>query len=407
VARDRAGIACMLICAFIENLGIGVAIPAVPALISQISGEGLEASAAWSGWLLLIFALGQFLASPLIGALSDRFGRRPVLIVSTLAIGADFLISGTATSVLGLVVARALAGLLSATSAAAAAYVGDISNPETRARHFGQLSGAFMLGIIIGPILGGIAGANDPRLTFLVAAALAIAGGLLGLLFLPESLPAASRTAMRISQVNPFRPLNDLGALHGLRQMFAALLLVNIALDALPVIWTFYVMRRFGWSMSEAGYSISYMAFSAAIVTFWYTGALTRRLGAARTLTAGLLLTALSSFGYAWAPNRASLYVALSLGAVGAVAMPAFQTMLTGAAQPNSLGRLQGAIASTRSIASVVGPVLFTQCFEYYASPGATFNLPGAPFALAGLCALGAIPLAQAGLAKRRHAPPA
>jgi DHA1 family tetracycline resistance protein-like MFS transporter len=332
----------------------------------------------------------QFLFAPAIGNLSDRFGRRPVLILALVAIGIDYTITGLAPTIAWLFLGRLLSGMAGASYTTAGAYIADVTPPEKRAANFGLIGAAFGLGFIVGPALGGILGQYGVRLPFFVSAALAFANATYGYLILAESLPKEHRRKFEIWRANP------LGALLALRRfpyvlgLCGVIVLMRLAHDASPATWTYYTMLKFRWTTAEVGYSL--MAVGA--VTAVSYGGLTRliipRIGEVRAVYVGLAGGALAFAGFAFTTAGWMMYGWMLLFALASLAMPALNAIMSKEVGPSEQGELQGAIASVGSLTSVGAPLAMSYLFAYFTGDGAPLYFPGAAFLAASLCLVAA-----------------
>lgn len=389
MTTSRAALAFILLTVVIDSLGFGIIIPSMPSVIMELTGEPVTTAADWGGYLLAIYALLQFFFAPIFGNLSDRYGRRPVLLASLAAFGIDFLLTGLASSMTWLFIGRAVAGIFGASFAAAAAFIGDISNEDNRARHFGFIGAAWASGFTFGPPIGGFVAEHiDPRAPFFVAAALALANVVFGYFVLPESLTADKRRRFEWSRANPFGAFRSLAHLPMIAGLFVVVFLYQMAHDSLPAVWMYYTQEKFGWGESEMGLSLAFVGVMTFIVMGLMTGWVVPRLGERRAIAIGFLLMALGFFGYAFAPNGTMIYVAIAIGSLGGIANPAVQSVMSRQAGPSAQGELQGAVACLGSIAAVVSPLIMTRLFSHYSGPAAPVLFPGAPYFVSGLLVL-------------------
>ena len=389
---SRYALAFIFMTQLIDTIGLGIIIPVTPAIIKQLTGEELSGAAGWGGWLMFVYALMQFLCAPAIGNLSDRFGRRPVLIISLVALAIDYAITGAAPTIAWLFIGRFLSGIAGAAYPTVNAYIADVSPPEKRAANFGLTGAAFGIGFVIGPAIGGIIGDHwGPRAPFFVAAGFALANALFGLMVLKESLPPERRRKFEMWRANP------VGALHALRRfpMIVGLLgvtvLMRLAHDANPSTWTYYTMLKFHWTPAQVGYSL--MAVGA--LTAFSFGVLPRlivpRIGETRAVYVGLFFAALGYLGYAIAREPWMLYAWMAVWALGGIGGPALNAIMSRSVPANEQGELMGTLASAGSITSIVAPLLLTNLFAYFTSGRAPVYFPGASFAAAALFELGAL----------------
>jgi DHA1 family tetracycline resistance protein-like MFS transporter len=384
MTSSRAALTFVLLSVFIDSLGFGIIIPSLPGVIMKLTGEPVSTAADWSGYLMAVYALLQFFMAPVFGNLSDRFGRRPILLGSLFAFGVDFLLTGLATSMTWLFLGRAFAGVFGASFATAGAYIGDISDDTNRAKNFGLIGAAWGSGFTLGPVIGGfVAETFDVRAPFFVAAALALANVAFGFFALPESLPVERRRKFEWARANPFGAFKSLTHLPMVAGLLFAVLLYQIAHDSLPAVWMFYTQHKFGWGPSETGWSLTFVGVMTVIVMGGLTGYVVPRLGERRAIVFGFLLMTFGFLGYALAPQGWMIYPAIVLGSLGGIANPAMQSVMSRQAGPSSQGELQGAVASLASIAAIISPIFMTQLFSHYSAPEASVQLPGAPYLVA------------------------
>lgn len=383
---SRAALTFVLLSVFIDSLGFGIIIPSLPGVIMGLTGEPVSTAADWSGYLMAVYALLQFFMAPVFGNLSDRFGRRPILLGSLFAFGVDFLLTGLATSMAWLFAGRAFAGVFGASFATAGAYIGDISDDTNRAKNFGFIGAAWGSGFTLGPVIGGFVAEHfDVRAPFFAAAALAMANVAFGFFALPESLPPERRRKFEWARANPFGAFKSLTHLPMVAGLLFAVFLYQVAHDSLPAVWMFYTQLKFGWGPAEMGWSLTFVGVMTVIVMGGLTGVLVPKLGERRAIVVGFLLMTTGFLGYALVPQGWMIYPAIVLGALGGIANPAMQSVMSRQAGPSSQGELQGAVASIASIAAILSPIFMTQLFSYFSSPSAPVHLPGAPYLVSGL----------------------
>ena len=386
MTTSRAALTFVLLSLFIDSVGFGIIIPSMPTVIMQLTGEPVAVAARWSGYLLAVFALLQFFMAPVLGNLSDRYGRRPLLLISLAAFGVDFLLTGLATSMTWLFIGRAVAGIFGASFAAAGAYVGDISTDDNRAKNFGLIGAAWGSGFTLGPVIGGLVAEHiDPRAPFFVAAALALANVTFGWFVLRESLPVERRRKFEWLRANPFGAFRSLAHLPTVTGLLFAVFLYQMAHDSLPAVWMFYTQEKFGWGPSEVGWSLTFVGVMTVLVMGGLTGAVVPRLGERRSIVLGFALMALGFMGYAFATHGWMVYVAIAIASLGGIANPAVQSVMSRQVGPTSQGELQGAVASLNSVAAVMSPIFMTQLFSYFSTPAAPTVFPGAPYLVSGV----------------------
>ncbi len=394
----RHAMTFVVITVLIDVIGFGIIMPVLPSLLEIINPVGASENSMISGYLLFSYAVLQFFAAPVLGNLSDRFGRRNVLLASLFAYAVNYLIMGFATTLWVLFIGRVLTGVASATYATANAVIADVTPPEERAQNFGLLGMAFGVGFIIGPILGGLLGAWDVRAPFFLAAGLAFANTLYGFVVMKETLPATSRRAFSWARANPLGAILQLRAYPMLIGLIVALFLYNMAHHVYPANWNFYAMAKFDWSPLQVGVAMAYVGLFMAVVQGGLIRVVVPRLGPPRTAVVGFLGAAAAYLGIGFAQTELTLYVWLAVSALAGFVMPAVQAILTSQVPQNQQGELQGILASVASIGAIFGPITMTHVFGWFTSPQAPIHFPGAAFALAGLLTIVALFVFGAGV---------
>ncbi len=386
----------------IDTIGLGLIIPVAPGLIAELTHTSLSGAASWGGWLFFVYALMQFICAPIIGNLSDRFGRRPVLILSLAMLSFDYVLTGLSPNIIWLFIGRTLSGMAGAAFTTANAYIADVSPPEKRAANFGLVGAAFGMGFILGPALGGLLGEHfGLRVPFFVAGGLAAANALFGLLVLKESLPPERRRAFDWKRANPLGSLKSLKRYPALTAMFGTLVLLRLAHDSLPATWSYYTMLKFGWTAGDVGWSLVAVGVFSSISFAVLPRLLTPRLGETRSVFLGLAAGAIGYAGYAFAPSPAVLYAFMVVFCFGGVGGAALNAILSHLVPDNEQGELQGAIASIGSLTAVASPLIMTNLFAYFTSPRAPVHFPGASFLAAAVCEVGALAIFVAAGARR------
>jgi DHA1 family tetracycline resistance protein-like MFS transporter len=381
---------------FIDTVGLGIIIPVAPRIIAQLTGRDMSGAASWGGWLQTAFAAMLFLFSPLIGNLSDRYGRKPILIISLLALGVDYLITGLAPTIWWLFIGRILSGIAGASYTTANAFIADVSPPEKRAANFGLTGAAFGIGFVVGPALGGLLGQYGLRLPFFVSAGLAVANALFGLAVMKESLPPEKRRKFELWRANPVGSLIALKRYPAVFALVGIMVLMRIAHDANPVIWSYYVYLKFHWTTAQLGYAMAFLGIVMAFVFGFLTRIAIPKLGEHRAAYIGLFAGAIGFAGYAFATQGWMMYPWMLVWCLMGLAMPAINGIISLHVPATEQGELQGALASVGGITSVVAPVLLTSVFAYFTGVHAPVYFPGAAFLAAGLLlALAAILLVR------------
>lgn len=376
----RNAIVFVVITVLLDVIGFGLIMPVLPTLLMQLTGKSVSAAAVDAGWLAFAYAATQFVAAPVLGGLSDRFGRRPVLLAAIAAFGLDYIVMGFAPTLGWLFLGRLVAGVCGASFTPAYAFVADVSPPEKRAQNFGLVSAAFGVGFILGPAIGGLLGALGPRAPFFVAAAISLANFVYGWFVLPESLPPERRRPFDLKRANP------LGALLHVRRhpmvggVLVALFLWMLAHQVMPSTWPFYGKYRFGWPEATIGASLAAAGAVMALSQATLLRVLVPRLGERRTALTGIAIACLGYLGYATATQSWMMFAWLSTWLFGAMVMPSTNGFLSHRVPPNAQGELQGAIACLYSLSSIVGPPFMSHVFERFTAPNAPVHLPGASF---------------------------
>lgn len=396
MAKNRQpALGFIFITLLLDVIGFGIIIPVVPKLISGMIGSDLSHASVYSGWLMFSFSVMQFIFSPIMGSLSDRFGRRPVLLSSLFAFGLNYLIIAFAPNMVWLFTGRILAGITGASFSTATAYVADISTPKKRAQNFGLIGAAFGLGFIIGPVLGGILGEISIRLPFLVAAGLTLLNWIYGYFILPESLPAENRRAFDIRRANPVGSLKLLRKYPVISGMIGSVLCIMVASFATQSTWAYFTMESFHWTESMVGYSLGLVGLLMAIVQGVLVRVINPKLGTVRSIYFGLIFYSLGFVLTAFAPQGWMVMVIMIPFSLGGLADPAAQSIISNQVPANEQGELQGALTSLRSITSIIGPILMTSLFSEFTAKNAPVYFPGAPFLMAGVLVVVAIVLAR------------
>ncbi len=364
----------------LDVIGLGIIIPVIPKLIQELTGEGLSKAAEYGGWLLFSYAICQFLFSPVVGGLSDRYGRRPVLLGSLLGFGLDYFLLALAPTLSWLFVGRILSGILGASFTTGAAYIADVSTPEKRAQNFGLIGAAFGLGFIIGPVLGGVLGAYGSRIPFYAAAILTLLNAAYGFFILPESLAPENRRPFDWRRANPLGSLLRLKRYPSILALVGSLFFVYLASHAVQGTWAYVTMERYHWGEKEVGWSLGVVGILNAVVQGGLIRYLVPKLGNKRAVFVGMSLWLLGMTLFVFASEGWMLLLFLIPYALGGISGPAIQGLISGQVLPSEQGELQGALTSLMSATAIVGPPLMTQIFAQFTKPGAPVYFPAAPF---------------------------
>lgn len=393
-APRRAAFVFIFITVVLDMLALGMIVPVLPKLVEDFVGGNTARAAEIYGLFGTVWALMQFVFSPVLGAMSDRFGRRPVILLSNLGLGLDYIVMAIAPGVGWLFIGRTISGITSASLSTAYAYIADVMPPEKRAGGYGMMSAAFGLGFVVGPAIGGVLGNINPRLPFWVAAGFSFLNFGYGLLVLPESLSLERRERFSWHRANP---LGSLKLLRSHRELFG-LAIVNfvgsIAHEALPTIFVLYAMYRYGWNERTVGLAIAAVGLCSALVGAGLVEPVVARFGERRTMLAGLLFGTAGFVIYGVAYTGAIFWAGLPLAALWGLSGPPMQGMMTRHVGASEQGQLQGALSSLRGIAFMIGPLVFTNVFASFIGANRDWHLPGAPFLLAALMIAGSTAMA-------------
>ena len=375
----------VIITVAIDMLAFGLIIPVVPTLVQELGNISAERATLYIGGLGTTYAFMNFLFGPMLGALSDRFGRRPVLLASIATLSIDFLIMGFANSIWLLFLGRALSGISGATYSTANAYIADVTEPENRGKAFGMVGAAFGFGFIFGPVMGGILGEFDPRAPFFAAAALALLNFCYGFFVLPESLEEEHRRPFVPSRSNPFGAVKHFSKLPHVSWFLVSAGVFFLAHTVYPSTWPIHGEIRYDWSPKEIGLSLGLVGLGAAVVQAGLIGIALKRFGAVRTALYGIIINALALFAYAFAGLGWVVFLIIPLGALGGGASPTLNSLMSTVTPKNAQGELQGASASLNSFAMIFGPMIMAGALFYFTEPGTPLHFPGAAFLLAGI----------------------
>ena len=390
----RAAFVFIFITVVLDMLALGMIVPVLPKLVEDFVGGNTARAAEIYGLFGTVWALMQFVFSPVLGAMSDRFGRRPVILLSNLGLGLDYIVMAIAPGVGWLFIGRTISGITSASLSTAYAYIADVMPPEKRAGGYGMMSAAFGLGFVVGPAIGGVLGNIEPRLPFWVAAGFSFLNFGYGLLVLPESLSLERRERFSWQRANP---IGSLKLLRSHRELFG-LAIVNfvgsIAHEALPTIFVLYAMYRYGWNERTVGLAIAAVGLCSAVVGAGLVEPVVARFGERRTMLAGLLFGTAGFLIYGVASTGAIFWAGLPLAALWGLSGPPMQGMMTRHVGASEQGQLQGALSSLRGIAFMIGPLVFTNVFASFIGANRDWHLPGAPFLLAALMIAGSTAMA-------------
>ncbi len=388
-ASRKAALGFIFITVLVDVVGFGIIIPVAPKLIQELTGGDISTASTYGGWLMFSYAVMQFLCAPVLGNLSDRYGRRPVLLFSLLGFGLDYILLALAPDMWWLFAGRIIAGITGASFTTASAYVADVSEPDKRAQNFGMIGAAFGLGFIIGPLVGGLLGQFGSRVPFYAAAVLTLLNWLYGYFVLPESLPAEKRRPFSWKRANPLGSLLQLKKYPAVSGLVLSLTLVYIAAHAVQSTWSYYGIGKLSWDEKMIGYSLAFIGFMIAAVQGGLIRLVIPKLGQERSLYIGLLLYCVGMTLFAFASNTWMMFAFTFVYCLGGIAGPALQGIISSHVPANEQGELQGALTSLMSATSIFGPLLMTNLFARFTRPTAMVYFPGAPFIMGAILMLG------------------
>ena len=388
---NRLPMIFILITVMIDSMGIGLILPVMPDLIQTLEAGDLGQAAVWGGLLATIFAVMQFLFGPVIGGLSDRFGRRPVLLTALVVMAFDYVLMAVAGTIWLLVIGRIIGGITAATQSAAAAYMADISKPEDKSANFGLLGAAFGVGFVFGPLMGGVLAEYGTRAPFWAAAVLAAGNAVFGYFVLPETVTDRIRRPFNIRRANPLGAFKQITQLPGLGRLMGMTFIYAIAFFVYPSIWAYFGKLQFGWGPGMIGLSLGFFGIGIAIVQGLLIRPIIARIGDRNAVILGLGIDVVAFIALGLVTNGWVALALTPLTALGSIAGPALQGIMSRTASDDQQGELQGALTSINAVASIVAPMMMTQTFFYFTHSNAVAYLPGAPFLLAAVLVVGAI----------------
>ncbi len=370
----------------LDMVGLGLIMPILPALLRQLTGADAAHASIYGGWLFFAYAAMQFFCAPVIGGLSDAFGRRPVLLLAVLGLGVDYAFTALSPTIVWLFVGRVIAGIFGASFTTANAYIADVTPPEERGKAFGMLGAAFGVGFVLGPAIGGLLGGFGPRVPFFVAAGLSLANFLYGLVFLPETHPKEKRQPLRLSQIHPFGAIVSIPGGKHVRTLVLALFVLFLGTAVYPSVWAFWGTARFDWSPRMIGLSLAAYGVGNALTQALLVGFLTKRWGDRKTAMVGLALTVACFVLTGLASRSWMVFAVIIVSSPCGVAVPALNAWMSKLAPDDAQGRLQGSIGAAESLSSIFGSILMTQVFGAF-----EHTLSGAPFFVAAVLSVAAL----------------
>lgn len=381
--HGRAALAFIFVTVVVDVLALGIVIPVLPKLVASFEGGDMARASETFGIFMTVWGLMQFVSMPFIGALSDRFGRRPVILLSCFGLGCDYFLMAWAPTLGWLLVGRIISGITASSFSTAFAYIADVAPPEKRAASFGIVGAAFGLGFVLGPAFGGLLGQFDPRLPFKVAGVLALVSAAYGFFILPESLAPEKRARFQWKKANPVGSLVLLRSHPELSGLAVSYFLMQVAHVALPAVTVLYMTYRYGWSELQVGLTLAAVGVCSMIVQGGLIKPVVARAGERRALAIGLAFGAAGFFMYGIAATGTVFLAAIPLMALWGLANPSMQSLMTRHVAGSEQGQLQGANSSLTAIAGLVGPTIFAQSFSWSIRPGAAFQFPGTPYVIA------------------------
>lgn len=384
----------------VDIIGIGIIIPVIPSLIENLTEGGLSEASRIGGWLIFAFAIMQFLFAPLMGILSDKFGRRPILLLALLGLGIDYIFHAFAPSIGWLFVGRVFAGITGASITVATAYIADISTPEKKAQNFGMIGAAFGLGFIIGPVIGGLAAKVSLQLPFLIAAGLTLLNVVYGFFILPESLAPEKRREVDLKRANPLGSIKLIRKYPIVAGLMVSFFLVYMASQAVQTTWTYFTMFKFEWDETMVGYSLGVVGVIVAIVQGGLVKYAVKLWGEKKTIYIGYVFWIIGLTLFASATQGWMLFAFLLPYCLGGIASPTLQGVVSNQVADNEQGELQGAMTALISLSSIIGPLVMTNLFYQFTQDDAPFQFAGAPFALGAVLVLASFILSRKSLRK-------
>lgn len=390
----KAALGFIFVTLLLDVIGFGIIIPVMPKLIEELIHGDLSAASRWGGWLTFAFAIMQFICAPVLGNLSDKYGRRPVLLFSLFGFGIDYLLLAVAPTIGWLFVGRIIAGITGASFTTASAYIADISAPADRAKNFGMIGAAFGLGFIIGPVIGGLLGSMGPRVPFIAAAVLSLMNWLYGYFVLPESLSRENRRSFIWKRANPVGSLMHLRKYPALGGLIVSLMLIYIAGHSVQSTWAFFNMEKFKWDEKMVGISLGVVGLLVALVQGGLIRVVNPRLGNEKSIYVGLAFYTIGLILFAFAWQGWMMFTFLIPYCLGGICGPALQAVISNHVPSSEQGELQGALTSLISATTIIGPPVMTNLFAHFTGDDAPVYFPGAPFLLGAVLMLGSTILA-------------
>lgn len=398
--KKQAAIIFIFATMLIDIIGIGLIIPILPSLFEEVAGLNPSEGSFIGGALIATYGVMQFFFAPVLGGLSDKYGRRPLLLLALLGLGIDYLIIVFAPTLAWFFVARVIAGICGSSVTVANAYIADISTPENKAKNFGMIGAAFGLGFIVGPVIGGFLGEIGTRIPFMIAAALAFINMTYGFFVIPESLPVEDRREFTWKRANPFGTFRQIWNYKKILGLLVSMFFIYVAANATHTNWSYFTSEKFGWSPQDIGLSLSFVGIMVATVQGGLVGPIVKKIGEKNAIYTGFIFNAFGLFMMGIVPYGWMVYLVIIPYAFGGLAGPSLQSIMTSEVPKNAQGELQGGIASIMTLTAIVGPLLMTGVFRYYTNPENDIYFPGAPFMVGTVIAIMSIFIARGSLKK-------
>lgn len=387
-SKKQAAVGFIFITMLIDIIGWGIIIPVIPSLIKELINGDISEASKYGGWLTFAYAITQFIFAPIIGNLSDKYGRRPILLMSLFGFSLDYLLLAFAPTIAWLFIGRILAGITGASITTASAYIADVSTSENRAKNFGMIGAAFGLGFIIGPVIGGLLGQYGARVPFYAAAILCMLNFLYGYFILPESLDKENRRNFEWKRANPIGAFLHLKKYPNLIGLIIAIFILYVGSHAVQSNWSFYTMYRFNWDERMVGISLGIIGLLVGIVQGGLIRWINPKIGNVKSIYIGLLLYTIGMFLFAFAIESWMMFLFLIPYCLGGIAGPALQAVVSENVNPSEQGEIQGTLTSLMSASSIIGPPMMASVFYFFTHDEAPFKFPGAPFVLGGFLML-------------------
>jgi len=378
--EKKSAMGFIMVTLLLDFTGFGIIIPVLPKLIQEFTGGSVSVAADYGGYLMVAFALAQFIFSPIMGGLSDQYGRRPILLFSLFGLGVDYIFLSFAPSIFWLFIGRIIAGITGASFTTAMAYIADISEPEKKAQNFGMVGAAFGIGFILGPVIGGLFSTFGLRVPFMISAGLALVNWLYGYFILPESLSHDKRRRFSWKRANPIGSIINTFKYPAIIGLLAALLLLYVASHSVQSNWSYYVIEKFKWDSTMIGYSLGVVGLAIAVVQGGLIRVILPKIGNKKAIYYGLILYVIGFICFAFASNGLMMMLFILPYCLAGIGGPAMQSIISNQVPENAQGEIQGITTSLQSLAAIIGPWVAAHIFVYFIQKGTPLYFPGAPF---------------------------